>query len=272
MAVLVVLPTYNEAANIPVIMDRLLASPLIPDVLVVDDSSPDGTGQLVTELALRHPGRIRLLSRTTKDGLGAAYRAGFAAAVALGYDVIVQMDADGSHPVDALPAMHDALARGAGLVIGSRYVGGGEISADWPRRRRMLSRAGNAYARTLLRLPVRDATGGFKMWRAGLLASLDFGNADASGYAFQIQTTLAAVRRGATIREVAIRFVDRRLGESKMSHRIVAEALVAVLRMRLHGFPRPAAGTAKAARVPTAAAEVAAGHRPVGWVDPGRAA
>jgi dolichol-phosphate mannosyltransferase len=241
MSAVVVLPTYNEAANIEAAVRKLLGSPVAPDILVVDDNSPDGTGRIVAGLAGRYPGRVSLLARTAKEGLGAAYRAGFAEALRRGYEVVIQMDADGSHPVSALPAMLAEIEAGADVVIGSRYVAGGEVSADWPWRRRLLSRGGNGYARSVLRLPLRDVTGGFKVWRAAQLAQIDLAAADASGYAFQIQTTLAARRRGATIREVPIRFVDRRYGESKMSRRIVGEATLAVLRIR---FGSPAGATA----------------------------
>ncbi|WP_338073874.1 polyprenol monophosphomannose synthase [Kineococcus siccus] len=233
----VVLPTYNEAGNIAGMLDLVLGSPVAPDALVVDDSSPDGTGEEVREVAARYPeGRVRLLTRATKDGLGAAYRAGFAAAVATGdYDVVVQMDADGSHPVAALVPMLDALAAGADLVLGARYVPGGALDDAWPWYRKALSRGANTYARLLLRAPVADLTGGFKAWRAGLLASLDLDVLTAAGYAFQIQTTLAALERGAVVREVPILFTERTHGTSKMSQAIIAEAMVAVVRMRRHG-------------------------------------
>ena len=233
----VVLPTYNEADNIAGMLERVLASPVAPDALVVDDSSPDGTGDVVREVAARlAPGRVRLLTRASKDGLGAAYRAGFAEAVAGGdYDVVVQMDADGSHPVSALGPMLDALAAGADLVLGARYVPGGALDDAWPWYRKALSRGANTYARLLLRAPVADLTGGFKAWRAELLRSLDLDALTAAGYAFQIQTTLAALERGAVVREVPILFTERTHGTSKMSQAIIAEAMASVVRMRLHG-------------------------------------
>ncbi|GAA0318169.1 polyprenol monophosphomannose synthase [Kineococcus aurantiacus] len=233
----VVLPTYDEAENIAGMLDRVLASPAAPDVLVVDDSSPDGTGALVEEVAARHPaGRVRLLTRTAKDGLGAAYRAGFAHVLATGdHDVVVQMDADGSHPVEALPRMLAEVAGGADLVLGARYVPGGALDDAWPWYRKALSRGANAYARVLLGAPVADLTGGYKAWRADLLRSLDLSQLTAAGYAFQIQTTLAALQRGATVREVPILFTERTHGTSKMSGAIIREAMLAVVRMRLHG-------------------------------------
>lgn len=232
MDVVVVLPTYNEAENIVGMLHRLLASAVHPDVLVVDDSSPDGTGALVSGVARSSGGRVSLLTRAGKEGLGAAYRDGFRAALGRGYDVIVQMDADGSHPVDALPGMLLALSGGADLVLGSRYCLGGGVAAGWPLHRRLLSRGGNLYARALLGLPQRDLTGGFKAWRAPLLRRLDLSVADAMGYAFQIQTTLAAVRAGARVVEVPITFVDRELGTSKMSAAVTLEAARLVLAMR----------------------------------------
>ena len=236
MRTIVVLTTYQEAENIGGIVGQVLASPLAPDVLVVDDSSPDGTGDVVRRLAAGLPeGRVRLLTRPVKEGLGAAYRAGFAEAVALGYDAVVQMDADGSHPVSALAPMAAALEAGADLVLGSRYVPGGAVDPAWPWYRRALSRGGNVYARVLLRSRITDLTGGFKMWRASLLARLDLDSLTAAGYAFQIQTTLAALELGARTAQVPILFTERTRGSSKMSRAIVAEAMVAVLRMRRGG-------------------------------------
>ncbi|GAA4983133.1 polyprenol monophosphomannose synthase [Kineococcus glutinatus] len=236
MRTIVVLPTYQEAQNVARIVADVLASPLAPDVLVVDDSSPDGTGDVVRALAGELPeGRLRLLTRASKDGLGAAYRAGFAEALSLGYDAVVQMDADGSHPVAALQPMAAELQAGADLVLGSRYVPGGAVDDAWPWYRRALSRGGNVYARLLLRSDLADLTGGYKMWRADLLRRLDLGALTAAGYAFQIQTTLAALELGARTAQVPILFTERTHGSSKMSRRIVAEAMVAVLRMRRHG-------------------------------------
>ncbi|GAB7191756.1 polyprenol monophosphomannose synthase [Kineococcus sp. NUM-3379] len=236
MRTIVVLPTYQEAENIARVLGEVLASPVSPDVLVVDDSSPDGTGDIVRRLATGLPaGRVRLLTRATKDGLGAAYRAGFAEALALGYEAVVQMDADGSHPVGALEPMAAALEAGADLVLASRYVPGGGVDPQWPWYRRLLSRGGNVYARLLLRSDVTDLTGGYKMWRAELLGRLDLPALTATGYAFQIQTTLAARELGARTAQVPILFTERAHGSSKMSRAIVAEAMVAVLRMRRRG-------------------------------------
>jgi dolichol-phosphate mannosyltransferase len=229
---LVVLPTYNEADNVESAVVSILAVSQELGVLVVDDSSPDGTGAIVEKLAALHAGRVALTIRTVKDGLGGAYRHGFDVALGTGVDVIIQMDADGSHPVDQIPAMLAEVDGGADLVIGSRYAPGGSLDEDWPWSRRALSRGGNIYARTILGLPVRDCTGGFKAWRRDLLSRLDLGAADAQGYAFQIQTTLQAVRLGARVVEVPIHFKERVHGASKMTTSIAMEAIVGVWRMR----------------------------------------
>lgn len=231
MRTVVVLPTYNEAENIGSMLDLVLDSPVVADVLVVDDNSPDGTAGIVRSHRQYVGGRVRLLSRAGKEGLGAAYRAGFRAALDHGYDVVVQMDADGSHPVAALPSLVYALAAGADLALGSRYVPGGAV-VDWPLRRRLLSRGGNVFARRALGIAVRDLTGGYKAWSAAALRGVDLDAADASGYAFQIQTTVSALRRGARVVEVPITFADRRFGRSKMTPAIAREAVGAVLALR----------------------------------------
>ena len=221
--VLVVLPTYNEAENIVSILERVRASAPSADVLVVDDGSPDGTAERVRWVGQRMPG-VHLLERSTKDGLGAAYRAGFAWGLARHYDVLIEMDADGSHRPDDLPKLLSAMESGADLAIGSRYVPGGAIP-NWKLSRRMLSRGGNRYASMMLHLGVADATGGFRAYRSGLLHRMDFASLGASGYGFQIEGTWKAVRTGARVVEVPIRFEDREHGESKMSKSIVVEAL-----------------------------------------------
>ena len=228
----VIVPTYNEAENIAAMIAAVMASEIVPDVLVVDDSSPDGTGALVTAAAALYPGRLHLLTRPEKQGLGAAYRDGFAEALRLGYDIVVQMDADGSHPCAALSVMAGQIAAGATLVIGSRYCPGGATAADWPWHRKALSQAGNTYARRMLDLPVRDLTGGFKMWHADALATFDLADASAAGNGFMIQTTQLAVGHGAVVAEVPILFVDRTLGVSKMSRAVIVEAMMCVWRMR----------------------------------------
>lgn len=221
--VLVVLPTYNEADNIVSILDRVRASAPEADLLVVDDGSPDGTADRVRWIAQRLPG-VFLLERTSKDGLGAAYRAGFGWGVDHHYDVLIEMDADGSHRPDDLPSLIAAIRDGADLAIGSRYVAGGAIP-NWKFSRRMLSKGGNQYASMMLGIGVNDATSGFRAYRAGLLHRMDFANLGASGYGFQIEGAWKAVRSGARVVEVPIRFEDRENGESKMSKSIVVEAL-----------------------------------------------
>ena len=220
---LVVLPTYNEAENLPEIVPLILAASPVIDLLVVDDGSPDGTGRLADGLAAASPGRVRVLHRAKKEGLGRAYLAGFAEALALGYGRVLEMDADFSHDPRRLPALL-AASESADVVLGSRYVEGGG-TVNWGLGRRLLSQGGSLYARTILGLPVRDLTGGFKCFHRRVLEALDLGTVSSTGYAFQIELTYRAVRRGFKVVEVPITFVDRRVGKSKMSRRIVLEAL-----------------------------------------------
>lgn len=223
---LVLVPTYDERESLPTTLRRLLEA--VPDahVLVIDDGSPDGTGALAEELAARDP-RIAVLHRTEKRGLGAAYLAGFREGLARGYDVIVEMDADGSHPPDRLPAMLDRVAAGADLAIGSRWIRGGTV-LDWPLHRQALSRGANAYARLLLGIDVHDMTAGYRAYRSTILEAIDLEAIDSRGYAFQIEMTIAADDAGARIDEVPIAFAERAAGVSKMSGDIIAEALVKV--------------------------------------------
>jgi dolichol-phosphate mannosyltransferase len=223
----VVLPTYDERENLPQIVPRILEAAPELDVLVVDDNSPDGTGTLADELAARQP-RIHVLHRARKEGLGRAYLAGFAHALAAGYGRILEMDADFSHDPSRLPAL---LSTRADVVLGSRYVpGGGTVNWGWGRR--MLSRGGSLYARTILGIPVHDLTGGFKCFRREVLENIDLPSVRSTGYAFQIELTYRALRRGFTVVEVPITFVDRRVGKSKMNRRIVLEALWMVWKLR----------------------------------------
>ena len=223
MDVLVVLPTYNESANIDRVLRRIRTSLPAATVLVVDDGSPDGTaGQ--AEILGKELGQVEVMRRSGKSGLGSAYRAGFAWGLARGFDACIEMDADLSHEPEALPSLVAPLSEGKELVIGSRYVPGGVIP-NWAWHRRLLSRGGNLYASTLLGLGVADATAGFRAYAASLLGRLDLDAVRAEGYGFQIEMTYAAKRAGAPILEVPIRFVDRVEGESKMSTFIVAEAL-----------------------------------------------
>jgi dolichol-phosphate mannosyltransferase len=221
----VIIPTYNEAENLGRIVGRLQAS--VPDAhaLVVDDGSPDGTGELADQIAARDA-RVHVLRRTAKAGLGPAYVAGFSWALERGYDVVVEMDADGSHAPEQLPALLAALDH-ADLALGSRYVPGGAVT-DWPVHRLLLSRAGNRYTRWALRLPLTDATGGYRAARAELIGKLPFEDVASEGYCFQVDWAWRAVRAGARVTEVPITFTERAFGRSKMSSSIVGEALVRV--------------------------------------------
>ena len=223
--VLVVVPTYNEVENIEAILSRLHDSVPSADALVVDDGSPDGTGELAERLAAADP-RVHVLRRPGKGGLGPAYVAGFRWARERGYDVLVEMDADGSHAPEQLPRLLGALAS-ADLVLGSRYVPGGRVT-DWPAHRLLLSRVGNRYTRWLLRLPLADATGGYRAARGELIDRLHFDDVASEGYCFQVDWAWRAVRSGARVAEVPITFAERRFGRSKMSGSIVGEALVRV--------------------------------------------
>jgi dolichol-phosphate mannosyltransferase len=234
--ILVVTPTYNEAENVRRHVEAVLARPSRPDILVVDDGSPDGTADIVRALAEEHPGRVELLERSGKLGLGTAYVAGFRWALAQKrWDVIVQMDVDGSHAPHAIDDLL-AVMNGADMVIGSRYVPGGKVE-NWPWSRRTVSWVGNLYARTVLRTPLRDLTGGFKAWRSDLLDRLDVDSFAANGYGYQIETTYRALQAGARVVEVPITFRDRTLGESKMNTGIAVEAVSAVWRIRLKPAP-----------------------------------
>jgi len=227
----VVLPTYNEAENVEPMVAAILATLPAVTVLVVDDGSPDGTGDLADALAAGDP-RVRVRHRAQKQGLGRAYLDGFGVALAGGATVVVQMDADFSHDPAALPRLVGPITAGvADLVIGSRYTKGGGVT-DWGIGRRLISRGGSVFARVVLGLGQNDLTGGFKAWRAPTLAAVPFEGIHAGGYVFQIEMTFRASRAGARIREVPITFRDRRVGQSKMSRRIVVEALVVVVQLR----------------------------------------
>ncbi|HEV7186961.1 MAG TPA: polyprenol monophosphomannose synthase [Blastococcus sp.] len=223
--VLVIVPTYNEAENLERILGRLAASVPSAHALVVDDGSPDGTGELAEKIAALDP-RVHVLRRTAKAGLGPAYVAGFRWARQHGYDVVVEMDADGSHAPEQLPRLLAGL-EAADLVLGSRYVPGGAV-ADWPVHRLLLSRLGNRYTRWALRLPLTDATGGYRAARGELIDALPFDDVSSQGYCFQVDWAWRAVRAGARVHEVPITFTERAFGRSKMSRSIVKEALVRV--------------------------------------------
>ena len=220
--VLVIIPTYNESANIELIVGRVRAA--VPDahVLVVDDASPDGTGKIADALA-EDDQHVHVLHRSGKNGLGAAYVAGFDWGLDADYDVLVEMDADGSHAPEELPKLLGALAR-ADLVLGSRWVPGGAV-VNWPKSREVISRGGNLYTRLALGIDLRDATGGFRAYRREVLDTIDYSEVVSEGYCFQVDLAWRAVRAGFRIVEVPITFAERERGESKMSGAIVREAL-----------------------------------------------
>ncbi len=245
--ILVVMPSYNEAATIGAVIARVRAAVPHADILVVDDASPDGTGAIVEALAAQDPA-VRVLHRPGKLGLGTAYITGFECALAEGYTVAIEIDADGSHLPEQLPSMLRAVAGGADLALGSRWVPGGVIHG-WPRYRQWISRAGTAVTRLVLGSRLRDATSGFRAIRTIALASVPLGTLTSHGYGFQVELAWTLERFGAKIVEVPITFVEREGGRSKMSAAIVLEALYAVLRwgfmrrFRPGRLPTPVAGT-----------------------------
>ena len=223
--ILVIVPTYNEREALPLIVERIRASVPEADILVADDNSPDGTGAIADSLAASDA-HVQVMHRHGKEGLGAAYIAGFTWGLQNGYDVLVEMDADGSHQPEQLPRLLDAL-RGADLVLGSRWIPGGGTE-NWPKGREVLSRGGNAYTRAMLGVPIHDATGGYRAFRADTLRRLDLHTVASQGYCFQVDLAWRTVQRGLTVKEVPITFVERSVGDSKMSKAIVAEALLRV--------------------------------------------
>ena len=225
---LVVVPTYNERDSLPLLVAGLMQHPNVR-VLVVDDDSPDGTGSLAHELAERHPGRIRVMQRRQNRGLGRSYVDGLKLALDEPVDLICQMDADLSHDPAQLPRLIAASAH-ADVIIGSRYVAGGKI-VNWPRRRRMLSRFANIYVRTVTRLSARDCTSGYRCWRRDALASMPLDRFISDGYSFLVEMLYVAARRGSRIAEVPITFVERRLGESKLSRSVLIESAIAPWRL-----------------------------------------
>ena len=243
--VLVVIPTYNEAETLEPVVARMRASVPEADVLVVDDGSPDGTGDIADRLVAADPA-VHVLHRTQKAGLGAAYIAGFRWALAEGYDVVVEMDSDGSHAPEELPRLLTAL-READLVIGSRWVPGGQIR-NWPLYRQVISIGGSTYARVLLRFPVRDSTSGYRAFRRHVLEELKLDEVASQGYCFQIDLAWKTWRSGFRVREVPITFTEREVGRSKMSRAIVIEALWRVAVWGLTSRSRSARARALAAR------------------------
>ena len=223
--VLVLIPTYNEKDNLPRIVGRVRSSVPDADILVLDDNSPDGTGAIADGLAAKDP-QVHVMHRAGKQGLGAAYKAGFAWALERGYDAAVEMDADGSHQPEQLPSLL-AAARDADLVIGARWVRGGSV-VNWPAHRKALSVGANIYTKVMLGLPVNDATGGYRVYRTSALRAMDLDSVSSAGYGFQVDMTVALVRAGLRAVEVPIEFVEREVGESKMSGNIVTEAFVNV--------------------------------------------
>jgi len=226
---LVVIPTYDEAEIIAGIIKAIFSAYPGTDILVVDDNSPDGTGNIVEGISRRDT-RVNCLHRSRKQGIGPAYIDGFRWAVSRGYDHIVQMDADLSHSPGYLPEMFE-LIRANDLVIGSRYVKGGGTE-NWGLIRRIISRCGSLYARVILAIPVNDLTGGFKCWKREMLEKIDLGEIATRGYGFQIETTYRAYKKGARIKEFPIVFTDRRVGRTKMTRDIFFEAMVSVLKLR----------------------------------------
>ena len=225
--ILVIIPTYNERENITTIIGRLRDAVPEADVLVVDDNSPDGTGAIADSLA-EADSHISVLHRAGKEGLGAAYIAGFGWGLDAAYDVLVEMDADGSHDPSQLPRLLDRL-RTSDLVLGSRWVPGGEV-VNWPTSRKVLSRGGNLYTRALLGLPLADATGGYRAFRADTLRAIDLQGVGSAGYVFQVDLASRVADAGLRVDEVPITFVERQFGQSKMSRAIVVEALLQVTR------------------------------------------
>lgn len=235
---LVVIPTYNERITLPEVVARVRSAPVSVDVLIVDDNSPDGTGKLADDLAEQHA-EVHVLHRSQKSGLGPAYRAGLGWGLDRGYEVLIEMDADLSHDPGHLTAMLQALGQ-ADLVIGSRYVPGGGTE-NWPWHRRLLSWGGNRYVQFVTGIPVRDATSGYRAFRRPVLEEIGLRDLRSDGYSFQLETVLAAWRRGFEVDEVPITFVERRAGASKISRAIVAEALWRVLLWGLRGPRRASA-------------------------------
>ncbi|CAN5705031.1 polyprenol monophosphomannose synthase [soil metagenome] len=231
---LVIIPTYNELENLPLIVGRVHAAQPEVHVLIVDDGSPDGTGKLADELSLADPDRVHVMHRTAKDGLGAAYLAGFAWGLNRQYSVLVEMDADGSHSPEQLHRLLDAIDGGADLVIGSRYVSGGTVR-NWPKRRLVLSKTANTYSRVLLGVGIHDITAGYRAYRREVLEKIDLDAVDSKGYCFQIDLTWRAINSGFRVVEVPITFIERELGVSKMSGSNIREALVKVAQWGIGG-------------------------------------
>ncbi|MCF8610577.1 polyprenol monophosphomannose synthase [Gordonia sp. HY285] len=232
---LVVVPTFNERENLPLIVERLFSALTDIHLLVVDDSSPDGTGEVADQLAREDSaGRIHVLHRTAKDGLGKAYLAGFAWGLGRDYRVIVEMDADGSHAPEQLHRLLAGINDGADLVIGSRYVPGGAL-VNWPKRRELLSKGANTYARLALGAKINDITAGYRAFRREVLEKIGLDEVESAGYCFQIDLAWRTLQHGFTVREVPITFTERAIGESKMDGGVIAESFISVARWGIQG-------------------------------------
>ncbi len=243
MKILTIIPTYNEIDALPTTVDRLRAAVPESEVLIVDDNSPDGTGDLAEQMAAADE-QIHVLHRVKKDGLGGAYIAGFGWGLERDYDAFVELDADGSHQPEQLPDLLSEIDY-ADLVIGSRWVAGGSV-VNWPLHRELISRAGSLYSRTMLGLRVRDITAGFRVFRRSTLEEIDLSSIESVGYGFQVDMTFRVARQGKTIKEVPITFVERTLGESKMSSGIVLEAVANVTKWGLCARAKALAKKARA--------------------------
>lgn len=241
---LVIIPTYNERENLPLIVGRVHAARPDVDVLIVDDGSPDGTGELADELALADPDRVHVMHRASKAGLGAAYLAGFRWGLSRGYTVLVEMDADGSHAPEELYRLLDAVDAGADLSIGSRYVDGGTVR-NWPRRRKVLSQTANGYSRVMLGVQIHDITAGYRAYRREVLEKIELDTVDSKGYCFQIEMTWRTITAGFTVVEVPITFTERELGKSKMSGSNIREAIFKVAEWGVRGRLDRARGVAR---------------------------
>ena len=233
MRITIVLPTYNEAENLPKLVSALFSLPLDLSVLVVDDNSPDGTGIIADKLANEHSGKLNVLHRAGKQGLRSAYMEGFQKAFDLGANAVVQMDADFSHDPAVLPVMASRITT-SDVVIGSRYVRGGSLDENWPVWRKALSAFGNFYARTILRSPIHDMTTGFRMWRREALQNMPLDRIRSNGYIFLVEMAYVAYLMGLRISEVPIHFADRRWGKSKMSFKIQMEAAMRIWDVWFH--------------------------------------
>ncbi|ABY23757.1 polyprenyl-phosphate beta-D-mannosyltransferase [Renibacterium salmoninarum ATCC 33209] len=236
MRVLTIIPTYNELESLPKTLTRLRKAAPTVDVLIADDNSPDGTGALADKFAAEDA-QVKVLHRKGKEGLGAAYIAGFNWGMAAGYDVLVEMDADGSHQPEQLPLLLDAIEQGADLVLGSRWIPGGEV-VNWPLHRKLISRGGSLYSRILLGVRYRDITGGYRAFRKSTLEAIDLNKVDSVGYGFQVDMLWRSAQLGLKIVEVPITFVEREFGASKMSGNIFSEAVVNVTRWGLSALWR----------------------------------